>query len=182
MFQIKNDESKLCLIRVTIRAIFTGRALARISILPKISRFWLFALCRSIVVWHYFTRARESRADGSLCFRIALAVLWCHTMIGAQLHVERTNKHVCIFALLWSFSPSHAPRLVNYIHYLHVIGQTTLDVLGNIKILARTCPVWMALMATLRLMYIYIYTNIPPRKICKYSFKCSNFIGCCTYC
>ncbi len=32
--------------RVTIRAIFTGRVLARISILPKISRFWLFALCR----------------------------------------------------------------------------------------------------------------------------------------
>ncbi len=51
--------------RVTIRAIFTGRTLARISILPKISRFWLFALFRSIVVWNYFTRAIESRADGS---------------------------------------------------------------------------------------------------------------------
>ncbi len=27
---------------------------------------------------------------------------------------------------------------VSWQHYLHVIGQTTLDVLGNIKILART--------------------------------------------
>uniref|UniRef100_A0A671S197 Uncharacterized protein n=1 Tax=Sinocyclocheilus anshuiensis TaxID=1608454 RepID=A0A671S197_9TELE len=30
----------------------------------------------------------ESRADGSLCFQIALVVLWCHTTIGAQLQVE----------------------------------------------------------------------------------------------
>ncbi len=38
--------------RVIIWAIFTGHVLARISILPKISRFWLFALCRSIIAWH----------------------------------------------------------------------------------------------------------------------------------
>ncbi len=83
----------------------------------------------------------QSRADGSLCFQIALAVLQCHTMISAQLQVERTNKHVRVFASLLSFSPSYAPRLVDYVQYLHVIGQTTLDVLGNTKILARTCPV-----------------------------------------
>ncbi len=34
----------LARIRVTIRAIFKGRILARISILHKISRFWLFVL------------------------------------------------------------------------------------------------------------------------------------------
>ncbi len=66
---------------------------------------------------------------------------------AAMLQVKRTNKHVRIFASLWSFSVdltfSHAaPRLVDYVQYLHVIGQTTLDDLGNIKILARTCPVW----------------------------------------
>ncbi len=66
---------------------------------------------------------------------------WC----AAMLQVERTNKHVRVFASLWSFSVdlrfSHAvPRLVDYVQYLHAIGQTTLDVLGNIKILARTCP------------------------------------------
>lgn len=42
-----------------------------------------------------------------------------------------------------------APQLVDYIQYLHVIGQTDLDVLGNVGILAGTCPVWAAHMATL---------------------------------
>ncbi len=62
------------------------------------------------------------------------------------LQVKRTNKHVRIFASLWSFSVDltfsrAAPRLADYVQYLHIIGQTTLDVLGNIKILARTCPI-----------------------------------------
>ncbi len=64
---------------MTISATFTGLVLAKISILPKISRFCLFALHRPINVWH--TREWQ-RSDGSLCFRIALTVLWCHTTIG----------------------------------------------------------------------------------------------------
>ncbi len=38
------------------------------------------ALHRTITVWHQST-ARAIRVDGSLCFRIALAALWCHTVI-----------------------------------------------------------------------------------------------------
>ncbi len=133
----------MCLDRVTIRAIFMGRTLARISILPKISRCWVFALCRLIVVWHYFTRATERRADGSLCFQIALAVLFCHTMIGAQLQVDQTRVRICIALIVLSFSCTMIGRLCR-LQYLHVIGQTTLDALGNIKILARTCPLYMA--------------------------------------
>ncbi len=73
---------------------------------------------------------------------------------AATLQVKWTNKHVHIFASLWSFSVDltfscAVPWLVNYVQYLHAIGQTTLDVLSNIKILARTCPVWMVHMATL---------------------------------
>lgn len=52
-----------------------------------------------------FTRAIESRADG---FRIALVVLWCHTIIGVQIRFklnERTNTpNACVFALISSFS------------------------------------------------------------------------------
>ncbi len=40
----------------------------------------------------------------------------------------------------WQISPSHEPRLVDYLQHLHVIGHTTLDDLDNIEILARTCP------------------------------------------
>ncbi len=76
---------------------------------------------------------------------------------AATFQVKRTNKYVRIFASLWSFSVDltfsrAAPRLGDYVQYLHVIGQTTLDVLGNIKILARTCPVWTAHVATLILI------------------------------
>ncbi len=46
-----------------------------------------------------------------------------------------------IFSVDLTFSRA-APRLVDYVQYLHVIGQTTLEVLGNIKILARPCPTY----------------------------------------
>ncbi len=70
-------------------------------------------------------RAIESRADGSLWFRIALAPTLVSFLIGAQRRFksnERTNKQVCIFASLWSFSVDltfsrAAPRLVD----LHTI-------------------------------------------------------------
>ncbi len=51
--------------------------------------------------------------------------------------IQTTN--MCVY--LHPFDRSQVPRLVDYVQYLHVIGQTTLDVLGNIQILARTCPV-----------------------------------------
>ncbi len=120
----------VCLIyRVTIRAIFTGRTLARISILPKISRFWLFALCRSIIVWHYFRRAEQTApyAFKSLSQYIGV-IQWSVRSFKSN---EQTNT--CTYLHCFNHSPSHAPRLVNYIQYLHVICQTTLDVLGNIK-------------------------------------------------
>ncbi len=49
--------------KVTSHGTFRGHVLPRISKLPKITRFWPFALRRSIVVWHQST-ARD-RADGS---------------------------------------------------------------------------------------------------------------------
>ncbi len=81
-------------------------------------------------------------------------------MISAQLQVERMNIHVRVFALHLSVSPSYVPRLVDYVQYLHVIGQTTLDVLGNIKILARLGPVKMAHMATLSSLFYSVYTKV----------------------
>ncbi len=56
--------------RVNIRAIFPGRVLARISILPKISRFWLCLRAQTdgCMTSKYHT-------DGSLCFQNALEVL-----------------------------------------------------------------------------------------------------------
>ncbi len=67
-----------------------------------------------------------------------------------------------IFALLWSFSVEltfscAVPRLVDYAQYLHVIGQNTLDDLGTIKILARTCPLWTAHMSTPTQTSIYLH-------------------------
>ncbi len=57
---------------------------------------------------------------------------------AATIQVKQTNKHVRIFASLWSFSVDvtfsrAAPWLVDYVQSLHVIGQTTLNDLGNIK-------------------------------------------------
>ncbi len=56
------DLAYICFWRVTIRAILPGRVLARISTLPKISRFWLCLRAVYDIV--------------SLCFRNALEVLW----------------------------------------------------------------------------------------------------------
>ncbi len=66
---------------------------------------------------------------------------------------SRTNEQTNTCAYLHRFDRSHllTPRLVDYVQYLHVIGQTTLDILGNIEILARVRPVKMALMVTLKL-------------------------------
>ncbi len=55
------DLAYICFCRVNMRAIFPGHVLARISTLPKISRFWL---CLRVVY-----------DFGSLCFRNALEVL-----------------------------------------------------------------------------------------------------------
>ncbi len=99
-------------IRVTIQAIITGRTLARNSILPKWSRFWLFALCRSIVVWYYITKLIESKVDCA----------YLHRFDRSHLLTRNT------------------PQLVDYVQYLHVIGQTTLDVLGHIKSRPRRVP------------------------------------------
>ncbi len=63
---------------------------ANISILPKISRFWLFALCRLIVM----TLFHESYLQRS----IALVVLWCHTMIGAQLQDQLCTIPACYWS------------------------------------------------------------------------------------
>ncbi len=54
-------------VRVTIRAIFPRRV-ARISILPKISRFWLCVQTARCITSKYHT-------DGFLCFQNALEVL-----------------------------------------------------------------------------------------------------------
>ncbi len=54
------------------------------------------------------TLFHESYREQSRQLQIALAILWCHTMICAQLQVEWTNKHVRLFALLWSFTFSRA--------------------------------------------------------------------------
>ncbi len=130
---------------MTISATFTGLVLAKISILPKISRFCLFALHRPINVWHTW---EWQRSDGSLCFRIALTVLWCHTTIG--LHSVASSQMgewtplicTCICIALAAHSRPHLWWLVDYIQCQHVI-------LGNTEILARTCPVKMARLANL---------------------------------
>ncbi len=79
---------------MTIRAIFPGRALARISILPKIYLKHIFWLCLRVqtdrcITWKYHT-------DGSLCFQSALDV-----------------KH-------WSSEPrrfkSNTPKMYAYLH------------------------------------------------------------------
>ncbi len=92
-----------------------------------------------------------------LCFRIALVLGLFFDLCTATL--SQTNELVHIFALIWSF-PVDLPfsraalRLVDYLQYLHVIGQTALDVLGNNKILASTCSVWTAHMATLNIVLV----------------------------
>ncbi len=45
-----------------------------------------------------------------------------------------------LFSVDLTFSRA-MPQLVDYVQYMYVIGQTTLDDLNNIEILARTCPI-----------------------------------------
>ncbi len=81
-----------------------------------------------------FIRDLESRADGSLCFGV---IQWSSVQRRFKSN-ERTNT--CVFLHHFQSLLLYNVQLyIVYIHYvqcLHVIGQTTLDVLGNIKILA----------------------------------------------
>ncbi len=91
------------------------------------SNIQVLAVCTMLVdCCVTFMRAIESRADGSLCFQVALAP----TLVGfvyrwaMTLQVKWTNKHMHILALLWSFSVDltfsrAAPQLVNYVQYLY---------------------------------------------------------------
>ncbi len=63
------------------------RVLVRISILPKISRFWL---CLRVQTDRCMTS--KYHTDGSLCFQNALEVLWCQTLIGlSRAALSRTH-------------------------------------------------------------------------------------------
>ncbi len=138
--------------RVTIQAIFTGHVLARILILPKISRFWLFALYRSIIVGH----PPEQRL-------LLLAVLWCHTAIGlcsgASSWTNTSNMCMYLCISLWPFSidPTFSRSTIGRLCtmpacYWLIITFSKYDNSKrepNTEILARTCPVKMALMVTL---------------------------------
>ncbi len=141
---------------MTIRAIFTGRVLARISILPKYPGFG----CLHCAGWSLCDIHEICYREQ--CRRLLMLSNRSHAylgvfLIGAQQHFksqtyEQTRVHI---ASLWTFSVDltfSVLWLVDYVQYLHVIGQTTLDVLGNIKILARTCPVWTAHVATLLIL------------------------------
>ncbi len=88
-----------------------GCTLARISILPKTSRIWLFAQFRLIVVWHYFTRAIENRADGSLCFQ-SLS-WWCHNdrCAASSRTNEQKRARICIALIVLTFSRTMIGRL-----------------------------------------------------------------------
>ncbi len=106
-------------------------------------------------------RAKESKVDGSYAFESLSRLPWClFWSVRSDASSQTNEQTVRIFASLWSFSVDltfscAAPQLVDYVQYLHVIGQTILDDLGDIKILARTCPVWTAHMATLTQTSIY---------------------------
>ena len=109
-------------LRVTKCAVHTGHVPARILILPKISRFWLFVLCRLIVVNHesykeqsrrllmllnrfyVYVRSFDLKDCGALCF--------CFFWICAQRRfksIERTNTcaYLHSFDCSLQISPSH---------------------------------------------------------------------------
>ncbi len=70
---------------------FPRRVLARISILPKISGFWL---CLRVQTDRCMTSKYHS--DGSLCFQNALEVLWCQTLIGLSCAALSRTHLICI--------------------------------------------------------------------------------------
>ncbi len=118
--QIHTDELKgsqffkLILPRVTIRAIFKGRTLARISILPKISRFWLFALCRSIIVWLYLMRAirEQSRRLLMLSNRSrGTSVSYNDQCAASSRTNEQTRARICIAFIVLTFLRATIGRL-----------------------------------------------------------------------
>ncbi len=47
-------------------------------------------------------RKSDKRADGSLCFRIALVVLWCHTLINLR-SAASSRTHLDEFAALFQY-------------------------------------------------------------------------------
>ncbi len=145
-----------------IRAIFTGTSLPGFLYCLKYPGFGcLHCAGRSLCDIH--ESYREQSQTAPYAFESLSRLPWClFWSVCSDGFSKRTNKCVRIFASLWSFSVDltfsrAAPRLVDYVQYLHVIGQSTLDDLGNIKILARTCPIWTAHMATLHCCEHYIW-------------------------
>ncbi len=152
--------------RVTIWAIFTGHVLARISVLPKISRFWLFALCRSIIAWHPRELLRaEQTAPYAYESRSLYFDVIQQSVCSAELEwtkVEWMNKRthltcarICITlnALRRSHLLTHHDWSIMYnASYWSIITFSKYDnrkTEPNTEILARMCPVKMARIATL---------------------------------
>ncbi len=76
-------------------------------------------------------RESDKRADGSWCFRIALAVLWCHTLIILQ--VEHT---FCLQSPVTTLTCSQSPRYWSpapvSTHQLHYICTLSLLVRSTV--------------------------------------------------
>ncbi len=106
--------------RVTICAIFLRHVLARISILPKISRFWL---CLRVQTDRCMTS--KYHTDGCLCFQNALVVLWCQTLIGLSRDaLSRTHlicAHICLALTVHNVQFMLLVKLL-FDHYLREIG------------------------------------------------------------
>ncbi len=75
-----------------------------------------FDLMRRCAEWHQST----TRADGSLCFRITLAVIWCHSLIiqhsaaSSQTHLITSRRFLWQWAELmlkshWLVLPYYGP-------------------------------------------------------------------------
>ncbi len=103
--------------RVTICAIFPARVLARISILPKISRFWL---CLHVQIDRCMTS--KYHTYGSLCFQ----------RLSRYFDVKHwsllSTYVICMFnCIALTVDPTfwNRPWLVHYVQCLHVIGRNT---------------------------------------------------------
>ncbi len=108
------DYKNAIILRVTIRAIFTGHVLARISILPKISRFWLFALCKidrcmTLFDESYKEQSRRllmlsNRSRGTL-------VSYNDRCAASSRKNEQTRVRICIALIVLTFSRTTIGRL-----------------------------------------------------------------------
>ncbi len=143
---------------------FPARVLARISILPKISRFWL---CLRVQT----DRSSKYHTDSSLCFQNTLEVLWCQTLIGLS-HAALSRTHLicmCICIAL-TVDPTFSHTMIGPLctmpacYWSNYFSIITFSKYKNRKtkpkqILARTCPGKMARMVTLFYMQLVIFKN-----------------------